>query len=202
MLFFDKKMLQIKKRSKAITFVFGVILILTIVLNSVSILMAQTPNKLKSTQSILVRSYMYVSSNTIWPKKEDISEVKFCTERGHFLYSFFAKELPKKELDGKPINLQFFRINDKENQRKCDIIVLNGDEKLNSQVIENVKGHPVLTISSEEDITKKGGLVYIPSDLEAEKNTPKICIKNLRDTNLKIKTSVLNFSDKVWGKDC
>ena len=160
-------------------------------------LKAQTPKKQTSVEEILVKHYYYVASYVSWPNGKELQEVNFCIERGHFLHSSFSKFLPKKKILGKKTNLMFFDLNDKGSQQNCNIIVINGDRKLNSSVIENVKDLPILTMSSEDDITRNGGLVYIPADLS--KKAPKVSMSAFKSSNLTLHPTLLNFSTKIWG---
>jgi|GEM_PF-5658694 len=178
----------------------ALVLAILIVANPVGVA-AQAYTLDQTREATFARAYYYLLAHTEWPSvnRSDLSDrvqLRFCIEKDHILFSALSSIIPKYSISGKPIMVDVLRPDDDVSLMECDVIALGGNEEVNRTVIKKTIGAPILTVSSESDITAYGGISYIP--LGDRLLPPKISISALTKSRLVIGASMLDLSIKSW----
>lgn len=141
--------------------------------------------------SFLIAAHYYVISYTRWKDPDVDKTIQVCIADSSTLRDALSKDLMGRVVKGRSIMVSLLSAVNAPEQ-SCNVIVLDKDPLTNRKLIEKVAAYQILTVSSEDDITKYGGIVFI-----VDGRTPKINLANLRRTKVQIDSSLLYISDIV-----
>lgn len=138
-------------------------------------------------EDLLAAAHFYVVSYTAWPNREDL---KICVPENHrlkeSLTSVFSNRVTaQRRLLVSPLS------ENPEYEKTCDAIILSGDDD-DKKILKRVGDRPILTLSSESDVTNEGGMIYLPKG-----KPPRILLKKVTQSGLRIDSALLAISEIV-----
>lgn len=139
-------------------------------------------------EDFLIASHFYIISYTNW--ESELDNINVCIDKSHNYHEKMFKLLYNKKTNGKELVLK--ELNENNFNSSCSVIILGSDKEKNKSITRAVENLQILTISSEEDITKFGGDVFLVSG-----KPPKININNLKNKSLRIDSNLLNISEVI-----
>lgn len=135
---------------------------------------------------LLAAAHFYVVSYTVWPKN---NEIRVCLSGKSRLQGLLTSVFSSRSSSQRrylPVVLSAMS----KPETECDAVILSNDSEENDQLINRLSAYPILTLSSEVDVTPQGGMVYLPQG-----KPPRILLERVKKSGLKVESSLLEISD-------
>lgn len=158
--------------------------------------LAQISNGEKTLEYQIALFHYNLITLTKWPDGIMGDELIFCIELRHPLRDEFSKIFAKKKAFNKSINMTVLYPEQQKSLQNCNVIALSKYSEINEEALSLIKPLPILTIGIDDDITKSGGIAYIPSS--GNINLPKVSYQSLKDSGLNMNAWFLESSLKKW----
>lgn len=175
------------------TLLFGLTSILYILLFARPCL-SQTSHSGKKLEEFIAAAHYHVISFSSWENEgETAGQITVCLDKTHSIFDNIVKTFSGRKIRSRELSVSIIQETE-DISSVCQVIILGGNGDFNKSVIERIGDLPILTLSSEEDITSIGGTVYITN------KTPKIHLGRLRKVNVRIDAQLLAISE-IIGND-
>lgn len=164
------------------------------ILLSASPCLSQTSQSGKKLEDFIAAAHYHVISFSNWEKdSESTGPITVCIDKTHSIFDNIMKTFSGGKIRSRELAVKI--IQEVEGiDSVCQVIILGGNSDFNKTIIGRIGDLPILTMSSEEDITSIGGPVYITN------KTPKIHLGRLRKINVRIDSRLLAISE-IIGND-
>lgn len=150
-------------------------------------LLAQGPSESKL-EELLAAAHFYVISYTAWPSKE---ELRICVPPNHRLKDSLNNTFSNRVTAQRRMTVvDLSTVSDVG--KSCEVAILTGDLSEDKELVERIGSSPVLTVSSEIDVTDFGGMIYLPKG-----KPPRILLKQVNKSGLRIDSALLAISEIV-----
>lgn len=140
--------------------------------------------------NLLVAAHFYVISYAVWPPS---GELHICIADTNRLKDALKATLNNRKTSGH----QLIAVDLAQNEEikiieTCNAVILGDQPEWNKTIIDHFRGRPILTLSSETDITTQGGMVFLPQG-----KPPRILLRQVKDSGLKIDATLLAISEII-----
>jgi hypothetical protein len=139
-------------------------------------------------EDFIVASHYYVISYSKWEENHEI--IRVCIDPTHKLFENLGTTLEGKKTSNRTIEVNI--LNESMDITTCSVCILAKNTSENIRIIQETRNLPILTMSSEEDITKNDGDVFLVSG-----KPPRINLLTVTNKNITIESSLLGISDVI-----
>lgn len=153
----------------------------------------------ESLEGILSKGYYYLLSYTRWPNIDALGEIRVCINPRHDLHQELAGFLQQRKIGERRVVVQPLYQADEETLKRCNVVILESERPLNTKIIQITTGAPILTVSSDDDITEYGGIAFITR--ASELKPPKFNLLAIKASKLQVGAALLDYSEKYWQRN-